>query len=142
MTKPYLHTKRIIFYIIEKTSELNSLLKVNVDGIIPPVVEFSHVNLVNFSADDGEIFPLNEDSFLINHHFTVDIDVVKLDLGNPNLFVLLRTEGIILIFFLQVLKLEVLVKPLDVDHEVDVEGSLHVVNLKDLQDNEGHVDVQ
>ena len=84
-----LHTKWIVLDIVKRAGELDPLLEVNVDRIVLAVIKFPHVNLVHLTIYNRKIFSLDEDSFLIDHHVAIDVDVVELDIGNPDLFVLL-----------------------------------------------------
>ena len=154
-----LHAEGIVLDVIKRASELDSLLEVNVERIVLSIVQLSHVNIVHFSTNDGKIFPLDKDSLLIDHRIAVDVDIVELDVGDPDLFVLFGREGVLLIVLFQVLELQILneklcnffltpscntslIKPLNMNHEMDIKRSLHIINFKDLQDNERHVHIQ
>ena len=105
-----LHAEGIVLDVIKRASELHSFLEVNVERIVLSIVQLSHVNIIHFSTDDGKIFALDKDSLLIDHGVAVDVDIVELDVGDPDLFVLFRGEGVLLVALLQVLELKILNK--------------------------------
>ena len=103
-----LHAEGIVLDVIKRASELDSFLEVNVERIVLSIVQLSHVNIIHLSTDDGKIFPLDKDSLLIDHGVAVNVDIVELDVGDPDLFVLFRGEGVLLVVLFQVLELKIL----------------------------------
>ena len=105
-----LHAEGIVLDVIKRASELYSFLEVNVERIVLPIVQLSHVYVVHFSTDDRKTFALDKDSLLIDNRVAVDVDIVELDVGDPDLFVLFRGKGVLLVALLQVLELKILNK--------------------------------
>ena len=126
----YLHAERIVLDIIKGTSELDSLFKVNIERIVSSIVQLSNVNLIHLSANNWSFLSLNKHRLLIHHHVAVDVDVVKDNVRDPDLFVQFGGERVLLVVLFQVLKLEVLIKPLNMNHEMDIKCSLHVIDFE------------
>ena len=138
----HLHTEGIVLDIIKGTSKLNSLFEVNIKRILSPIVELSHVDLIHFSANNRNFLSLNEHRLLIHNDVAVDVDVIEDEVRNPYLFVEGGGERILFVVFFQILELKVLVKPLNMDHKMNIKCSLYVIDIKYFQDNKGNIESQ
>ena len=87
------------------------------------------------------IFP-NKNVFPVDTHTAVNIDVVKFYIRNPDLFVEFLGERVFVSIKFEIFKLEIFIKPLCVNHELDIKGSLNVIDVKYFQYDKGSIERQ